>query len=833
MSGAHCSLLLVVVCALVAPASAASSDAFTGLTSALGKTFVIVGMGYIMGRTEFVPLAVAKGMGPFIGKVALPALLFNGMATLDLTKVNFTVLLMLLLAKGAVFLFAILIAIGFAGRRNRVAAAGIYAIFATQSNDVAVGLPILQALLPEYADYVFLSAPIQLIILNPIGFAILEASAAKAIAEQEGEKASKSRGAIVLGIVQGVVTNPVVVMTLSGLIINLITGGKLPSFVSQSLALAGSAFSPCSLFSVGVSMVGKGGALKGQGLVWGLVLTLLKCAMLPIVSRYIAYVFEPGSKLAEFAFIFGALPTAPSVPVFAAQYNAYPDVVGGAVVLTMILSAPIIFLAIIIMSSTDDTALLENVTLTSELASGLSIAASLLMLILSLRIACRRRYPDVLVTLLSFAQLCFAVLHLVCVSTTADLGLFAFVSFFRRMSRTVMLLMAINLYLLGRKPQVAQSAAKFLYAAAFVIPLVLTVVTLALPKEMNPPYPCWFRGGAPQRLMDLVYMALVMSVICFSIVATRRTRMPALFDDIVAMKRDEAEPLLEVSKPERKGNEPPLVTDKFRTATILGCEVLNSLLSITLVITQFVNKKTPDSDFPHPSGIVLIQLLFTVLLSDGQGIIPFFVYGFRDDAVNYVAEVASAIRFAYRRVLFGAKCNAAQMRQLLVKPLIVPTPELWQIVVAVRGSELLKDRTFGKYKASLVASELVTWLIDSGHAGGREEAVTVGHRMVEAGLMHHVHFEHDFEDGFFYFQLRGTPPADMDAAAMGTLPDAMGEAMIAARVLVAKIQGNVKARIAEQQLAPVNDGAAESEAELDALVSQLNDLLESTAAKQQ
>ena len=56
--------------------------------------------------------------------------------------------------------------------------AGLYSIFVTQSNDFALGFPILKALYgqtnPEYPMYLYLLSPISLAILNPIGCVLME-----------------------------------------------------------------------------------------------------------------------------------------------------------------------------------------------------------------------------------------------------------------------------------------------------------------------------------------------------------------------------------------------------------------------------------------------------------------------------------------------------------------------------------------------------------------------------------------------------------------------------------------------------------------------------------
>lgn len=58
-------------------------------------------------------------------------------------------------------------------KRIRMARAGLYGIFASQTNDIAIGLPIIQSIYPPFVCYLLLSAIPQLAIVNAIGFAML------------------------------------------------------------------------------------------------------------------------------------------------------------------------------------------------------------------------------------------------------------------------------------------------------------------------------------------------------------------------------------------------------------------------------------------------------------------------------------------------------------------------------------------------------------------------------------------------------------------------------------------------------------------------------------
>jgi predicted permease len=84
-------------------------------------------------------------MAQFMVKVALPCVVFSNMMILDFSTLNWSLVLGLALAKTAVFV-ATVVACMLANRGNPLASAkaGLRGIFVTQSNDFALGLPLLQ-----------------------------------------------------------------------------------------------------------------------------------------------------------------------------------------------------------------------------------------------------------------------------------------------------------------------------------------------------------------------------------------------------------------------------------------------------------------------------------------------------------------------------------------------------------------------------------------------------------------------------------------------------------------------------------------------------------------
>ena len=117
------------------------NDAFENLYPAVVQCFVVICAGYLAGRTGLLSTLQAQGIGTYVTKFALPALIFQSMCTLKFASVNWFLLCSFLVGKSVVFLIVAVFTL-ILSRSKRLGKAGLYAMFATQSNDFALGYPI-------------------------------------------------------------------------------------------------------------------------------------------------------------------------------------------------------------------------------------------------------------------------------------------------------------------------------------------------------------------------------------------------------------------------------------------------------------------------------------------------------------------------------------------------------------------------------------------------------------------------------------------------------------------------------------------------------------------
>eukprot|EP01012_Entosiphon_sulcatum_P004734 TRINITY_DN11958_c0_g1_i1.p1 TRINITY_DN11958_c0_g1~~TRINITY_DN11958_c0_g1_i1.p1 ORF type:complete len:818 (-),score=109.47 TRINITY_DN11958_c0_g1_i1:98-2506(-) len=776
-------------------------DPFETLTSSIIKTFFMVALGYIMGKTGALTLDATKGINQLAGKVALPALLFVGMATLNLKEVDFKVLLTMFLAKALVFVSVSAIAVVFSQKSSWLSKCGIFGIFVTQSNDVAIGLPIIQAMYPAYVPYIFLVALVQLGIINPLGFALLEASQAAQQSKVTGKKKSSLRTA--LRIFQGVITNPVVFMVLFGLIVNLILGGKLPSLIQETFNLAGSAFSCAALVSLGLSTVGKVTLLKGKGIIWPVVLVLHKAAIVSIASRYACGWIAPNdSDLSGFNFMYGALPTTPSVFVFATMYNAYPDVIAGSLVLCLVLSGFVMFSAAVFLIASSPAELNSRISDISTVLLCLSLAAAVILLSLAILLPNRRTFPNTVPHMLFFSQFGFALFALLCRLEVHEFSealasvIYYFEDFFRWQCRLVSLVIIINLYVLGTRGQAyAYEVSRILCALTWAIPL-LNVGYLLSPlsgRDSTPSgaYTCWYRYGNGQRVLGAIMLSLVSLIGGYFVIAVQRLyrnlpkgaiagaplrapqgekssaprSIPALTTLVAAGSvSGSVQSANLMAESNSVGDEhtplvPPTyntdaIGDRFRMQVIVLSQLLSAVLDLILTFTQF----GPHED--SPTGLVAVQLLVNMFLFDGQGIISFFAYGTQTEVSDLIRAAFTSLRRLFRRTFFGTE----DVSHYLLHPVAIPAEEqtfLQQLLDALTSppSGLLADRTYGlkKYRQCFEGRYAVDWMVENKWAPTREAAVVLGQKLLECGWIHHVAFEHQFYDEKYFYQ-----PTDQD-----------------------------------------------------------------------
>ncbi|KAL5292337.1 GPR155 family protein [Megaselia abdita] len=400
---------------------------------ALVQCFGIIICGYLAGRLKIISNSETKGLNTFVGTFALPSLIFLSLVELNWEKVNWAFLLSILVSKAIVF-FAVIIITLLIARPLNYGRAGLLAIFCTQSNDFAIGYPIVEALYhkihPEYASYLYLMAPISLAILNPIGYVLLEVSKRyKQKDEDESEQPAppicpgasnqptnrclSEKWIEVLKFIRAIFFNPMLSMTVLGVAGGFIFPNGLPEIIAGVLRVLGNSFSATALFLLGLKIVGQGSSFKGSGSLIPGILIIVKLLVLPLVTRQTVNIMQSGANLNEttelstYGFLVGTFPAAPGAFVVASQYNLDVELIAKSMVACTFISAPLMFISAKMISLTnlnpeDHITELDEFSFDISVTAGIAAIWLLIYLVGTKKV---RRMPHRITACLVFSQL--------------------------------------------------------------------------------------------------------------------------------------------------------------------------------------------------------------------------------------------------------------------------------------------------------------------------------------------------------------------------------------------------------------------------------------------
>ncbi|XP_003961954.3 integral membrane protein GPR155 [Takifugu rubripes] len=787
-----------------------SSVSIDKLFPALLQCFGIILCGYIAGRANIITSTQAKGLGNFVSMFALPALLFKNMVLLNFDHVVWSFLWAILLAKVCVFVIVCVLTLVVSCPDSRYSKAGLFSIFATQSNDFALGYPIVEALYkstyPEYVQYIYLVAPVSLIVLNPIGFALCEIQKWK---NQENRQQSKLY--IVGVIISQVLKNPLVFMVVIGIIAHFLLQRTIPAFIGQFVDGLANSFGGTALFYLGLSMVGQLGKLTRSTVVTLILLITAKLLLMPLLCKDMVDVLDTNrspsndSSLSNYAFLYGVFPTAPSVGIYAVYYNAEIEVVTAGMVICTFLSAPIMYVSawLLTISCSDPQVVmtaLQNVSLDISIVSLIGLVWTIIVMFLSKKF---KRLPHFFTVNLFFAQFlsCTGMIVWGYVVTKGDPTgqTVVFMLLWASQYSTYVWpgLIALSLVLLRRSEDLKVPPAVFIFAG-WGLPAIATALLLIFAeKSPDAQDPSLFYGEA-QIICTTVIVALGIllgggSLVCLSRESWTQTdqiQNGNSTDDILDNLEEEALPQIEPEATEGSLARVCLICNcappepmpdmiissngNNTVSTYTGqcrnrCESTDCqlarveelqqatdrqvarhlLLCLLLTLTLLVNL---SSGFwlllnPVPGRLYLELQFFSAIASYGQGLLSFALFGLDEHLI--------ILPFKKRlRRLWNGRRKKEQDWSDLPEEIRLTCTQFVKYHKDQCHQDIVKRRRCGKTTVAecFLGCELVEWLQQVGLAQDPGEAVLYGKRLQQGGVLQHIKEEHDFLDSPLYYR---------------------------------------------------------------------------------
>ncbi|WP_323009249.1 AEC family transporter [Paracoccus sp. (in: a-proteobacteria)] len=280
--------------------------------------FLIIGTGWLAGRTRFFPPEATAWLTKFVFYFALSAMLFRFAATLDVGRLFDPAFVMAYLSGSAA-----LWAVGFAvarWRRQPLATAAMEAHTAMTGNTGFLGVPMLVLLLGERAiGPVLMVLTIDMVVFSTLITLIVTAA-----------RQGRVRVSTLWPLLRGIVSNPMIVSMLAGLAwagLHL----PLPGPLDEFLALLGASATPGALFAIGASLAGRAAERMGPAL-W---LSFAKLVLHPLAVGIAALaVFGVEPYAAGVMIAAAALPVAGNVYILAQYFGTATQRVSAAILVS-------------------------------------------------------------------------------------------------------------------------------------------------------------------------------------------------------------------------------------------------------------------------------------------------------------------------------------------------------------------------------------------------------------------------------------------------------------------------------------------------------------------
>jgi len=781
-----------------------SADAsLDNLYPALVQCFGIILLGFIAGKFNFISDIEARGLSTFVGTFSLPALIFISLCQLDFTSVNWVFLGAITLAKSTVFFLVLLVGL-FVHRPADPSRSALYAIFCTQSNDFALGFPVLNAIygpnFPEYPMYLYLLAPVSLALLNPIGFVLME------IGKTQATPGRQSNVKIAKKVVTGILKNPLLTMTILGIFGNLLFHGSMPNIIHDFMATLGSAFSSSALFLLGLRMVSQNSQKTEAkvSLLTPFILIVMKSLVLPILAREAVSQFEAGTTanetldLSNYAFLYGTIPTAPSVFVYATNYGVVPDTIAKTITASTFIAAPLMFvtaklLTLMNMNPGDYIVQLDTFLLDVSIV-GL-VAACWVVLVLAVN-GRSRSLPHCLTLTLAICQgtACLGALLWSVLDCRhgwrlyLQFILFSFGVFGSRISTAVL---AVTMLLLATKsPCTVTKYRPWLFSVAFGLPatLVLALVTVVALEteehgEKTDPY---FQYGTTQAVVALVVILLCLLCTLLCLILAQRHTGTATPSRRPSTPRGERAALLSDEERSCEEQETPVQIEdlanggqgcspggRYRcdSTTRSHCSGLlqryevppgeeavesdsdlqltqHNLLLLLLSISMFVGAALCiwTLCMERMSGIYLELVFLDGFLNLGQSIFTFALFG-----IN-AGDLVIRARALGRRLLYGRDGVHLPPWEDLDSTTRAVSTMFIRHHLATCMEQVLGDE--GRWRGVVQGRHLVTWLVDRGLTHSRQDGEAFGRHLLRGRVIRHVEDHLDFYDDRFLYTFR-------------------------------------------------------------------------------
>lgn len=270
--------------------------------------FIIIFIGYIATRLNFFERTEIRGLGIFVIKLALPALIFRSLSQRSLAEI-FNPNFLVIYAVASLSIFALMFVLARTLGNKTVTESALHALGSSVSNSGFIGYPVAALVLgPTAVVALAMAMIVENIVMIPLALVLAEGSG------NEG----KTLATVVRDVTRRLVGNPLIIAIVAGVLFSL-SGLKLPAPLFRVVDMLAMASGAVALFVVGGTLVG----LRVRGLLSDVRRIVFGKLILHPSAVFTALLFVPAidPNLKKAMLIFASAPMITIYPLLGLSYG--------------------------------------------------------------------------------------------------------------------------------------------------------------------------------------------------------------------------------------------------------------------------------------------------------------------------------------------------------------------------------------------------------------------------------------------------------------------------------------------------------------------------------
>ncbi|KAM7534676.1 hypothetical protein Aperf_G00000109204 [Anoplocephala perfoliata] len=366
-------------------ASLPDDGVFSGITSVFLTQYIIIILGFLVGHFKLLSKAQTRGLGRFVHQYAISAILFMTTTSIQLDAINWPAIWAIFLSRLLMFSVGTLSCL-LISRGGLLGLGAIVSLLLTDTNDIAVIYTTFRILYPSMASHCCIVVILQILILKPVAFFLLEMNAVNerrmVVQNFAHPYSAHLTYRTLLKILCQILLDPPVIAFGLGLIFNVVFHNKPPVYLTHSFNAFGETFISCALFYLGLVCVNSGTGLPGRARPLLTIILSVKVLLMPLLATKLHHVLPNHTKNAaaeHFILLYSLSPANANLLILSSRHAVAPNLVGANISIGTFLLLPSLFIhqGILYLLSADPAVYAHFLEKTAIFASWISLLTGL------------------------------------------------------------------------------------------------------------------------------------------------------------------------------------------------------------------------------------------------------------------------------------------------------------------------------------------------------------------------------------------------------------------------------------------------------------------------